>query len=128
MSKLKENIFIDAMSNFSQEEILSISIPEKSDPERENLYEIKYIPSQKIEKAAKYINSVLPIKFINKNEGKFSVGKYIVNIYISKLSTIKASCKCIDFAIRGRNEGSGCKHIAAVLNSYFPDNIKLLEV
>ncbi|HDL14857.1 MAG TPA: SWIM zinc finger family protein [Euryarchaeota archaeon] len=122
MSRL-DDIILEAVVGFSQEESISIAFPEEKDPFEEGLIPIKFIPLKKIERGGEYSTST--VKWNDAfRRGEYNVGSYSVKLAISLQEKVSAACTCIDFAIHGRNEESGCKHIAAVLISSFPGILK----
>ncbi len=118
MSRL-DDIILQAVTGFSQEESISIAFPEEKDPFEEGLIPIKSIPLKKIERGREYSTSSVKWNDMMRR-GEYNVGSYSVKLAISLQEEVRATCTCIDFAIHGRNEESGCKHIAAVLVSSFP--------
>jgi len=122
MSRL-DNIILEAVVGFSHEEPISIAFPEEKDPFEEGLIHIKSIPVKKIDRGREYSTS--PVKWNDAfRRGEYNVGKYSVKLAISLQEEVHAACTCIDFGIHGKNEKSGCKHIAAVLISAFPEILK----
>ncbi len=123
MSRL-DNIILEAVVGFSHEEPISIAFPEEKDPFEEGLTPIKFIPLKKIERGREYSTSSVKWNDMMRR-GEYNVGNYSVKLDISlHKEEVRAACTCIDFAIHGRNEESGCKHIAAVLISSFPGILK----
>lgn len=122
MSRL-DDIILEAVVGFSQEESISIAFSEEKDPFEEGLIPIKSIPVKKIERGREYPTSI--VKWNDAfRRGEYNVGSYSVKLAISLQEEVRAACTCIDFAIHGKNEESGCKHIAAVLTSSFPGILK----
>jgi len=126
--KKTEEALIEAATGFSQEESLAIA-PHVGDEGMEGpdkgLFEVWRTTNSRVRKASSLSNVV------NLNTGAVPHGERVEATV--KEYTVRAEepgppdetrhawafCDCVDFAIRGRNEGMACKHVVAVMNLCF---------
>ena len=121
-----EELIYEAVLGFSQEEALVIAGGDEPPGE---LYPIKRIPRKKLvagrEYSSEYVGDGADRGILY---AEYDVdGRYKVKV-CSTSNEVLASCECMDFIIRGRNQEAACKHIAAVLSSHHPEAIDNLVV
>jgi hypothetical protein len=109
------HLIYEAVLGFSQEEALAIVAGgvEKGG----TLYQIYTVPEKKVSAGAGYT----PVKQDSGYERglvyeEYLVGEYRVKLQVASPDEVRASCECMDFVIRGRNQKAACKHIAAALD------------
>jgi hypothetical protein len=116
-----DRIIYEAVLGFSQEEALAIAPPGEKETDR-NLTRIEHISEKKFAASVGYDPQPL-----DSGPGfqDFRVGKYMVRLAVQH-KEVFASCECMDFAVRGRNQKAGCKHIAAALDSQHKEVLESL--
>jgi len=120
-----DELIYEAVLGFSQEEALAVArarVEEEGD-----LYLIESVAPEKINAGANYT----PVKQDSGFERglvyeEYLVGEYLVKLQVASPDEVRASCECMDFAIRGRNRKAACKHIAAVLDYQDEEVLKRL--
>jgi hypothetical protein len=106
-----DRIIYEAVLGFSLEEALAIA-PSVENETNGTLTWIKRISEKKFAASVGYDPQP-----VGSGPGfqEFKVGKYLVRLAVHQKEVL-ASCECMDFAVRGRNQKVGCKHIAAALD------------